>query len=262
MNSFVKKISFMSFMVFSLSVSICLGQNDPNNLFTKKGKLISKQNSAVSDGKIEITQYRIEQVKLTQPLDKGANKPSLENVFRIVIVTAKPLPFDDYSIWTNYIQTDAYLIKPNAVAIIIYARTLPNDSIKLALSKRSESDLDSRLVLPGTLSVPSEYATSFEEMQASLPIIELRRIGNQIPYTEIRIKIPGSECRIGNALIVLEISGKEFAIDCDDEVFIYRFTTQEFSQLIDGAEIIIKSGVGRESRNRGVVGRLNKSQVQ
>lgn len=262
MKSFVKNISFVSFLIFFCGLSICSAQDDSNELFLKKGKLISKENSVISDGKIEITQYRIELVKLTKPFDMGSDKPPLENVFRIVIVTAKPLPFEDYSIWIDYNQKDAYQIKPNAVAIIIYAKTLPNGTIKLALSKRSERNLDSRLILPGTLNVPSQYATSFEEIEASLPVITLRRINLGYPLIELSVKIPGMPCRVMNVPFLVAIDDRIYDSSCKGNAFINVFTTEQFNQIRNGAEIVLKHGGDSNARIIRAIGFLDKNSMQ
>lgn len=266
MKSFVKNIGLTIFLMFFGGLSICLGQDAPNNLVLKKGKIISKENSANSAGEVEIIQYRLEQVKLTKPLEIQEGEPPLESAFRIVIVTAKPLPFNDYSIWIDDNQKDAYQIKPNAVAILIYARTLPNGTIKLALSKRSERNPESRLVLPGTLYVPSEYATSQTEIGANLPRIQLRRLSARFSRIEIRIENSGGRCSAlaySNIPLALEIDGRDFMIGCDgDDVVVSGFSIEDFAQLRDGAEIALKFGYGRSARDRRVVGRLNKNLVQ
>lgn len=250
----------ITLMILFCSSSICLAQKNANKN-TSKDKLISKGNNENPVGELGVTTYRLEQIKLEKPIISKEEQLPIETAFRLTVMTKEALPIGSYSIWVENVQWNALVIKPNAVAIIIYSRTLQN-GVTLALSKIGSDELNNRTILPERLFVPNSYATPFEEIQAGLPVIELRRIALQNPLTEIRIKIPGRECRIGNALIVLEISGKEFGLDCDDEIFIYQFNNQEFAQLIDGAEIIIKYGVGRESRNRSIVGRLNKSSIQ
>lgn len=250
----------VTLIVLFCNLSICFAQSNANK-DTNKDKVISKGRNKNPVGELGVTTYRLEQIKLEKPVNLKDDKPPIETAFRLVILTKETLPVGSYSIWVDNLQWNALVIKPNAVAIIIYSRTLQS-GVTLALSKKGNDELNNRSILPEQLFVPSSYATPFEEIQTSLPTIELRRIVIQNPLTEIRIMFPNRQCSIGNVTTVIEISNKEFSMDCDDEVFIYQFTTEEFSQLVDGAEIILKYGFGRNASNRNIIGRLNKSQVQ
>jgi hypothetical protein len=75
---------------------------------------------------------------------------------------------------------------------------------------------------------------------------------------EIRVESPQLQCSIAvNVPTVLEIDCKDFGGGCS-----HWFSNEEFAQLRDGAEIIIKRGFGRDATNRRVVGRLDKSRLE
>jgi len=248
------------------AVSICLAQDDLNKLLLKQGKVIAEVSAGTASGPIEVTRYRLEQVKLTKPFDLRDNLPPLESVFRLVIVTAKSLAIDDYGIWLDDVQKPAYQIKPNAFAIIIYERSLPDSTIKMAISKRSEKSRDLRSVVSTLLSVPAEYAASPSEMDGNRRIITLRRSSGRVPGVEFIIDNMKPTCSIvgSNNPVVLEIDGNNVGYQCDDNDMLIAWVSNEsFNRFRDGAEIAFKFGGGREAgNNRSVVGLLNKRSLE
>lgn len=265
MKRFIKNACLTVTILFFCSLSVCLAQDDLNKLMLKKGKLIVQINAGTAVGQIQTIKYRLEQVKLSKPYDLHDDKPPLENVFRLVVVTDKPLPTGFYSIWLDDRQIDAYTIKPNAIAIIIYERTLPDSMIKLSISQRQERKPELRTVLTGTLSVPSEYAVPLEEIQANQPIIKLRRLAGRFPRVEIRIEnVRGCAVTGGSIPLLLEIDGYDFNLGCDrDTLIISRLTIQDFAELRDGAEIAVKFATGSiDTNQRRVLGRLNKNVLE
>ncbi|HEV8592206.1 MAG TPA: hypothetical protein VGQ55_08890, partial [Pyrinomonadaceae bacterium] len=194
-------------------------------------------------------------------IDMRQGQPPLENVFRIVIVAAAPLPRENYSVWVDQTQMDAYQIKPNEIAALIYAGKLPNGTIKVGLSKRSESDPTARLVLPGTLSVPPEYATPSAEIEAIRPIIKLRRVPPANRAIELSVVIPQTPCEMSNTGFHLTVEGHT-SICAGRQEFVIWFTPEQFSQLRDGADIILRGTGGSGVRNVSILGQLDKRLLQ
>jgi hypothetical protein len=181
-------------------------------------------------------------------------------------VTEDPLPTGFYSIWLDDRQIDAYTIEPNALAVIVNERTLPDNLIKLSISQRQERKPELRSFLAGTLSVPSDYATPLDEIAANQPIITLRRLNGRFPRVEIRIENALKSCAMakGSVPLLLEIDGIDFNLGCDrGAVIISRLTIQSLTELKDGAEIAIKFATGNiETSERRVLGRLNKNALE
>ncbi len=257
------------FLMSFCCLSICFAQDDHNDLYLKKGKIIFEEKSTASFGEIEVTQYRIEQVELTKPMEMPKGEMPLETAFRIVVTTAKPLPFNDYSIWLDESQYNAYPLKPNELAIIVYAKTLPSGVSELAISKRSEQDLETRLVLPDKLQVPTEYATPLNEIAARAPVITLRRLQRrEVVLIEFIVNIPGVPCPLPqNSIKYIALDGKMYGeFSCkdgenEDAPFHHLITVEQFAQIRNGAEITLRGG---SSKNKILMklGTLNKDLIR
>lgn len=219
----------------------CFAQNTAVNDHTRAGTVISKGSNKSYSGKLKVISYRLELIKLDRPLNLNDGQPPLETAFRIVIKTAEQLPMYDLSLFLDENEYQAIVIKSNEVAMILYARTLPN-GIKLSLAKTGEVNAWEYSVLSEPLSVPAEYATSSEKLAAEMPVIRLQqRLGNN-PMVELSIDISPIRCRMTNIPYVIEIGGKGQNTFCDGDLMAVRFTVPEFNQLLDGAEIVIKRG--------------------
>lgn len=261
MLNFIKNVGLLIVIALSFQ-TICTAQISSE--FTVKGQLISKGSNKTSNGEFNVTTYRLEEIELTQPIDLRDEKPPIKKAFRLIVMTGKPLPIGDFSVWVDDAQQYGMQIRPDAVAIVIYARTLTNGAT-IGLSKREEIYLTERSILLETLSVPSDYATPLEELQARTPIIKLRRLAQGVRPIELRIERFGTKCIVSAAIPhVLEIDGEDYNVGCADraEVFIYSFSVEDFDQIRDDSEVVIKRGWGRDGRNRRVVGRLNKSSIE
>lgn len=240
-------------------LSVCWAQESSMSIYTIKGKLISKGSNTNPVGELKVTTYRLEQIELTKPFDMRDGKPPIETAFRLVLKTKQPLPLGDFSIWLDDFQHYAFQTQPNAFAIVIYARTLPDGKVKLALSKRGENDLASRSVSPEILTVPSDYATPSEEIEANRPIIKLRRLPNRNTFIELKIEIPGTKCVMADIPFIIEVNGQAFSTFCEGDAMFAILSSEEFAQLRNGAEISVKLG---KSTNRRIVGYLDKNSLQ
>lgn len=259
MKIHVKSVIITLSLLF-LGSTLCLSQGSLED-FKRTGKLLSESENTAPAGKLGIISYRLEELKLSKPFDLSDGKPAIENAFRLVVLTAQKLPLDTFNIWLDDAPRQAIQITPKSVALIIYARTIP-DGMTIALSTTSERELQDRSILSDRLIVPFPYATSPQEIASSQPVISLRRLDTDSPLIELRVDIPNRPCVIGNAVKVFEIDGLELNADCDRDAIIRLFSVTEFARLRDGAEIKFKYGYGRESSSGFVLGRLNKSSIQ
>ncbi len=261
MKFFVKIFNIFIFVSVLGSSSICLAQGKIK-IYETKGKLISEANTSISIGEIKIVKYQVEVIDLLELLKLSRHKPPTKTAFRFSIITEKPLPeFTDFSIWLDSNKLATHKTEPNRISAILYADSLRNGSLKLALSKTEEKDLASRIVLPGTVFIPSEYATSEEELKAKEPIIKLSRVNGKHPFVRLTVKIPDIPCQMLSVPFIIKIDGKAYTNSCyGNNAFENIFTVEEFSQIRDGAEISI--GRGQEKGIIAVVGTINKNSIE
>lgn len=249
-------------LILLLCLSIGFAQGNDERGYNIEGKLISQGGSKSPTGELAVTNYRLEEIKLDKPFDLRDQKKPIEKAFRLVINTKKPLPLNGALVWIDEFNSPARYIRPNAAAIIIYERTLPNGAT-ISLSLPGNTDSNSRSTFSETISVPFEYATPWEEIQARTPVIKLRKINNSIFKVQIRIERAMESCAgsVGRNLpLMLEIDGDDYNVGCDEETVVtHRFTAEDFDYLKDGSEIYFKFGWGANASRRRVIGRLNKN---
>lgn len=203
--------------------------------------------------------YRLEEVVLGETVDLKDGKPPLEKAFRLTIMTEKALPLGSYSIWFGDIQRRALAVGPTSVAIQIHSRKLES-GVTLALSRFDGVSTIQRSTLPETLFVPSEYAMSWEKVAAETPIVSLRRLELFRPVIELSVEVPRLRCAIASVPFVIKINGVAKETLCRGDMFIVRFTTDQFNRLNKGATIDLKKwGSGGSVRR---IGSLNKGTIE
>lgn len=260
MRNSIKRSSLVLVLLICFGgMSICFSQTE--QLYRKPGTVIHQADSPVSAAGIDITGYRLEQVKLEKPW--GSATPPLDRVFRIVIVAKDSfLKMVDFSIWVADNQLQSARIRPNEFATLLFSRTLPTNTLQLAISKSSERTLTSRIILPEMLHVPSEYATPLSEIEAARPVVKMRKnqLPNRPPTYELTVEFSGVGCSM-ESMENIEIDGRDFGTHCTGHALVAMFiSANDFALMKDGSEIAIKRRVDREVR-RYVVGLLNKRLV-
>lgn len=256
MSNHFKKAVLAFFVGLFCCSSICFAQDSSVPEHTKAGVLLSKGSNKSYSGKLKVTTYRLELIKLAQPINLNDGQPPLETAFRIVIKTALRQPMSNLNIILDENAVQAVGIRNNEYAAVILARTLTN-GLKLSLAEWEEEDASEYSVLPERLEVPAEYATSPEQLAAEMPVVRLRLIGTNRAVVQLTISVPPIRCRLLNDPFIIEIDGKARNINCIGDLMETRFTMSEFKQLSDGAEIVVKRGRGKRR-----AGTLNKSLLE
>ena len=260
MSASAKKYqALLIFIVLFGGLSICMAQEKPHGK-TDDDTLISKGENKTPFGPLGVTSYRLERVKLPQPIDLGDGKPPVNYHFRLIIKTAKDIPVSSFVIWIGRRAWVAHGADPRSVDLLIIARTLPNGAT-LALSTYGEYEKANYSILPERLDVGPEYAVSTEELLRDRPVVQLRR--SELRYhVELWIEYPRMPCYLGAVPFIIEIGEKEFGADCHDKAIIYRFPNDVFNRLPDGAEIAVNRGGDSPSIGRVFVGRLEKKSIK
>jgi hypothetical protein len=263
MIKLAKKSFLISFVLLLTSLSVCLAQNGSMSNYTKDGKLISEGGGAGNNisGEFKLTAYRLEVIDLAKPFDLKDGKPPIETAFRLVLITKDKLPPGDFSIWIDDSPHTAIRTQPNELTILLYSRTLPNQALVLGLSKRGRNDVADRSVLADTLNVPSEYATPQDVTGTTDAVVKLRRVPPANRIIEVWVEVPGLPCREKDVPIFIEIDGYAHDIFCSGNAFVNWLSPEQFARLRNGAQILLKKGVGRESRLIRTVGNLNKNSL-
>lgn len=243
------------------------GQDRENDFYIKEGKLLFEQKTNGTSGEIDFIGYRLEVID--PPYEMIGDSPT-PRVFRIVVLSSQPLPkMELYSVWFGDLnELDAYLTRPKELTALIFANTLPSSEISIGVSKRGKQSLDDRLVFPGTLYVPPEYATPTDELETE-PVIESKRLSNG--RIQIRVKYERGGCfDLATALprySFLEIEGFDrdrrgpSPFTCGGRDFVGTFSPDEYARIPDGANIIKNVVIG-DNVSKRVVGRLYKSPIE
>ena len=242
------------------NASDCFAQDRMEQLLTKQGHLLSEGSNTTPVGELKATTYRLETVTLTKPRVIGRDRQPLEYIFRLTILTSDPLPMKSFSIWMDGIDYfGSEQVGEKAVAMLISGRTLRN-GLSLALAVRGKKDPADRSVLPETLYVPPPYATSQAEIEARNPIITLRRVArSRVGIIELKIENSAlSFCHMNSYDYFIEIGGVYVPETCG----VAWLTPEEFAQLTDGAEIVLKRGYTQRAQTIGIIGRLDKGTLQ
>lgn len=261
MIRFLLNFISVGFVLLCAGLLLCPAQNSRKADYTRKGVVISEGRNS-NTGDPEVNGYRLEVFELARPFNMGDGKPPLESAFRLVIVTKDDISLNDFSIWMDDFPYTAVQVGSNELAILIYGWSLPDQTIKLGLSKRGKNDPADRTILSGTLSVPSGYATPIEEILANQPVIRLRRIPPTNTGVELRVEVPRIPCEMKAIPVSLEVDGHTQSTFCDGAAYINWFSPEQFVQLRNGAEIKLRRGGGRNARLLLIVGTLDKTAVQ
>lgn len=245
------------------------GQTDVDSFYTKEGKLVTELNTSVLSEEFNLVGYRLEVIDLPVSGDKKIDDLPLQRAFRIVVVSSRDLPkMRLYSVWLGDLnQLDAYLTQSNELSAVIFAKTLPSGDLTIGLSKRGARNPEERVVFPGTLYVPPDYATPADELETTTPIIKLKRLPKTI---ELRVEYSRGGCFDQMTGLprysTLEIEGFEttprrITFMCDGHHFVGYFSPEEFARIPNGANII-KKVVDGNNVSKKVVGRLDKSTIR
>lgn len=247
-----------------------LGQKVDDNIYIRKGKLISEQKINSSLGGLDFTGYRLEVIDVSVSRDENNHRLLPQRAFRIVVVSARPLPkMELYSIWFGDLnQLAAYPTQPNELSAVIFAKTLPSDDLTIGLSKRGERSPSARVMFPGNLYVPPDYATPADELETASPTIRLTRLPRTI---ELIVEYSRGGCFDAMTnwprYSTIEIEGFEiprriiFMCGGDGNDFVGHFSPEEFARIPNGANII-KVVVNGTNLRREVIGRLDKGTIQ
>lgn len=268
MTHFGTAICLSFCLIFSFGgLTAVSGQDRENDFYIKEGKLLFEQKTNGTLGEIDFTGYRLEVID--PPYEMSGDSPT-PRVFRIVVVSSQPLPkMELYSVWFGDLnELDAYLTRPNEFTALIFAKTLPSGEISIGVSRRGKQRPDDRLVFPGTLYVPPEYATPTDELETE-PVIKLIRLSTG--RIQIRVEYERGGCfDLATALprySFLEIEGFDHdslgpsPFTCSGRNFVGTFSPEEFARIPNGANIVKKVVIG-ENVSRKVVGRLYKSPIE
>jgi hypothetical protein len=255
------------FIVLSFLLSVCYAQHGFKTL-RADGRVISEGRNTTPVGTLKAATYRLEMVRLERPFAMGRDEPPLDEVFRLKVKTSEPLPMEVFAIWINEVEYPAVQVEPKAVAVLLYRRTL-DSGMTLGLSIQGKIEIADRSVLPETLYVPPEYVTPSDELEARQPRVKLTRLSHSRASGGAMVKLEIENAGFGLGSCENTNSGCDYFIEMDGRRLGIdnTFSLQEFAQLRDGAEIVVKRGrhLGRPLREPATVrtlGRLEKSRLR
>jgi len=229
------------------------------------GVVLSEGTNTVPSGKLKLKTYRLEEVKLPQPLDLDArgHREQLSSVLRLT-VTGESFRCGSYAIWVNEQQLGDVSIGLKELVVIVFDRSLLEDGATIALScdtNTARSLLPERLYLP----LPARSSGSLHDDGNNIRKIRTIDRGDGRPVIEIEFE-SNAEFEARNEILIVQIGKKEFlgagSPDGTHDRLILRLTPEQFANLNDGERVIIKHGRGaRALRGGRKFGQLNKGML-
>jgi hypothetical protein len=218
-------------------------------------------------GASKLLTYKLEEVQLENlvELEIRGKKQRLSSVLRLTI-TSEAIQ-GAHSIWVDDALLPSFGLGRNAIATLIYDRSIIRDGAEISVSNGKEF-----VTLPERLRLPVEFKNAIE------PLVEG---GNSIISIHSALRITGSE---GQPLIQIELQtnrpfpvrnaalqaqiGRQFflnelGVGPDHRTLTISLTPKAFAELRDGAEVIAffnsPDRSGASAREIWYFGRLNKN---
>lgn len=268
-------------LVFELALVIVLGVHLANGqqtstssskpvnvrselLFKSPAKLLYAGDNVVPTAKLNVKSYRLEEVKLPQPLEvdiRGTNK-SIDSFIRLTITGEKFQP-GEYTIWLGEESLTDVMRSPSELVTVIFDRALLENGAAIAVSYETLDD-PSRTVLPETLYVPSEVQVGSENVGNEITVTRIRKVNltDHAPVIEIELTSQ-TGFQVRNAIRVFQIG--EFETygnnppDGDGNKWMIRMPLEVFEKLEDGSPIFVKAERGKRGmQGARIITRLKK----
>ncbi|HXD33721.1 MAG TPA: hypothetical protein VN643_21550 [Pyrinomonadaceae bacterium] len=274
-NSYIKCLRTAFGIVALMSACFLVATAQQEDLYGAPGKIVAESYNKVQvgAGDFKVTSYSLEEVKLTQPLERVSTreapngKPSslelyeqrdvqrLESVLRLTV--NGDFPNGAYILWIDDVPLRTVGYGRNKIMVILYGEGgVLEPGATLAVSRHTGSDdlHAPRAVLPETLLVPGQLQRSHLNAE-----VQLRKVA-----TGVEIIIGGTgKFEATNAALVLQIGREEFLASrfADGEMtsVIFTLTPEEFALTKDGDRVLLKRGRGIASSQK--LGQLNKGLV-
>jgi hypothetical protein len=251
------------------------GQNTPGTgsqgvmltsdlLFKSPAKLLYVGDNLVPTGKLNVKTYRLEEVKLPQPVElvvRGKRK-SIESIIRLTIIGERLQP-GTYTVWIGEDSLSDVMRSPIELVTVIYDRSLLESGAPIAVSYETNGD-GSRTVLPEALYVPAEVKRGSQDINSETTVTRITKVHSQGNNAVIEIELTSDEGFQGrNAQQIFQIGKFETygsnPPDGDGYKWIIRMPVEVFDRLEDDTPIILKTERGeRGLRGARTITRLNK----
>jgi hypothetical protein len=239
-------------------------------LYRGDGEAVSEGTDSLAVGPLQVTGYRLEEMKLPQPaeINLRGEKQRVQSVLRLVVFTSGgDIPAGQYRIWVNDDPVGDAVYGPSEFRTLIFDRSVLENGASISVTRNG--DEGSRSTVPARLQLPKGFHPAQAARRESLGSVHLSRVA-AAPSIGYR---PGIEVEIVSEVPfptldsspVLQIGGKEIT-SCghppSGESYILRclLPEEEFDQIKDGETIKV-----RFSGNPypwGKFGRLDKGKLK
>jgi len=233
------------------------------NAHRMQGEVLAHGENAVSVGKYKVKTYRLERVKLSQPL-LLTNQQPYEYAYKLIVTGG---PFNTtHLIWADDRPFSAVPSQNGTelVAVFLNGPNILDDDATLSVTQGWNPctvDPDSESVLPEKLTVPYELRAAPRDASS----IRLRTVPRGREYPEYLGK-PSISIRVTTTQIIAGFYNEDVAIQIGKASFraggvLHDIGAQVphdvFSHIPDNAEVFVKRGLCATGGE--FVGRLNKS---
>lgn len=273
-SSFVH-ILFLFIVYLSALPATSSAQNAKTDLPESTGRVISEGVNKTPSGELRVTTYRLEVLEDSKH-PRTATETKLK-AFRLTIFADEYLPKTERLIvWMDHIELGSGVPSSDLrnITCNFYASSLPN-GISLGLS-RFDDGMASRSMLVEKLTVPAEFADPLHG-PPTIRITKFLRTPKSPVFFEIKIERSGCQSELMTSslgppvLYWVEIAGfansypDAVRFSCESGTLMGRFDNTDFSQIPDGAEIMMNSTLRRDPKREiatKVLGRINKRKIE
>lgn len=248
------------------------GEISFNDLYRAPGELLVKGSNMTPIGPLKVKTYRLEEIKLPQPLQLNiqGRKERIVSAVRLTI-TGESFPPGNYTIWINDESLDNLSFQRTKLIAVIFDPTILENGASISISRDNAEDPTSRSTLPEQLQLPARLQSNRASNYSNANTIRIRRIMSsslQPGKPEVEISVTSDEVfPITNQTLVLQIGDQEIVGgglsptgDGDLHTMSFTLTADQFGQLKDGDQIKVKYGRGARSGRK--FGALNKSLLE